>query len=158
MKQMCLLLLQICVIVFSDKIIYNKYQLRGMFEKEKTKQFHAMIDDVYSNIYNGVIQKAIIGKTKLIFTLDCNRIDERYQHHEEDAIDIALFIRGSSYNLIDIYHISVEEIEKKIIDKLQSTFVDSNFTKKDFIYKNNVNKNINKNINGQCLSYYTISW
>jgi hypothetical protein len=145
--------------VFGDNnAVYTKYQLRGMFEKEKHKLRQQFIDKEYENIYNGVLHQAKVGNTELQFTILCNvNNQEKHKLH----IKSVLFNNGISEHdnrvLGDILRDMTETeiitekvlISTKIIDKLQMSFPDSNIiweTDNDIMF-NPMN----------CI-FYTMSW
>lgn len=121
--------------VFGDNnAVYTKYQLRGMFEKEKHKLRQQFIDKEYENIYNGVLHQAKVGNTELQFTILCNvNNQEKHKLH----IKSVLFNNGINEHdnrvLGDILRDMTETeiiteqilISSKIIDKLQMSFPDS---------------------------------
>jgi hypothetical protein len=152
------LLLTYLLSVFGDNnAVYTKYQLRGMFEKEKNKLIQYFIVKEYENIYNGVLHQAKIGNTELQFTILC---DVNNQEKHKLHIKSVLFnngIREHDGILDDIIRripeteINTEKvlISSKIIDKLQMSFPDSNIiweTDND-IMTNQMN----------CI-FYTMSW
>jgi len=151
------LLLTYLLSVFGDNnAVYTKYQLRGMFEKEKHKIRQQFIDKEYENIYNGVLHQAKIGNTELQFTILCDVNQEKHKLH----IKSVLFnngIREHDGILNDLIgripetEIITEKvlISSKIIDKLQMSFPDSNIiweTDNDLMF-NPMN----------CI-FYTMSW
>ena len=144
--------------VFGDNnAVYTKYQLRGMFEKEKHKIRQQFIDKEYENIYNGVLHQAKIGNTELQFTILCD-VDNPEKHK--------LHIKSVLFNNVISEHdgilsdligrmpkteITTEQIliSSKIIDKLQMSFPDSKiiWESDDDIITNPMN----------CI-FYTMSW
>jgi hypothetical protein len=156
------LLLTYLLSVFGDNnAVYTKYQLRGMFEKEKNKLIQYFIVKEYENIYNGVLDQAKIGKTELQFTILCDvNNQEKHKLHIKsvlfnNGINIHEFTGSKILNDI-IGGIPITEINTakvlistKIIDKLQLSFPDSNIiweTDND-IMTNQMN----------CI-FYTMSW
>ena len=145
--------------VFGDNnAVYTKYQLRGMFEKEKYKLRQYFIDNEYENIYNGALHQAKIGNTELQFTILCD-VNNTEKHKLQ--IKSVLFNNGISEHdnrvLGDILRDMTETeiitekvlISTKIIDKLQMSFPDSNIiweTDNDIMF-NPMN----------CI-FYTMSW
>jgi len=128
--------------VFSDKhMVYTNYQLRGMFDKEKNKITQYLIDKEYDNIYNGVLQQAIVGKTELRFTILC------FNEHEKHNLDIKTSLDDDNLRKIQLYKISNQIISTKIIDKLKNTFVDIEIITE-----------INNTDNPEKCIYYTLVW
>jgi|688.fasta_scaffold805007_1 hypothetical protein len=151
------LLLTYLLSVFGDNnAVYTKYQLRGMFEKEKNKLIQYFIVKEYENIYNGVLHQAKIGNTELQFTILCDVNQEKHKLH----IKSVLFnngIREHDGILDDLIRripeteINTEKvlISSKIIDKLQMSFPDSNIiweTDNDIMF------------NPMKCIFYTMSW
>ena len=152
------LLLTYLLSVFGDNnAVYTKYQLRGMFEKEKNKLIQYFIVKEYENIYNGVLDQAKIGKTELQFTILCDvNNQEKHKLHiksvlfnngirEHDGIldDLIRRIPETEINTAKVL------VSSKIIDKLQMSFPDSNIiweTDNDIMF-NPMN----------CI-FYTMSW
>jgi hypothetical protein len=151
------LLLTYLLSVFGDNnAVYTKYQLRGMFEKEKNKLIQYFIVKEYENIYNGVLHQAKIGNTELQFTILCDVNQEKHKLHiksvlfnngirEHDGIldDLIRRIPETEINTAKVL------VSSKIIDKLQMSFPDSNIiweTDNDIMF-NPMN----------CI-FYTMSW
>jgi len=151
-----LLLTYLLSVLGDNNAVYTKYQLRGMFEKEKNKLIQYFIVKEYENIYNGVLHQAKIGNTELQFTILCDVNQEKHKLH----IKSVLFnngIREHDGILNDIIggipetEINTEKvlISSKIIDKLQMSFPDSNIiweTDNDIM------------LNPMKCIFYTMSW
>lgn len=152
-----LLLTYLLSVLGDTNAVYTKYQLRGMFEKEKHKIRQQFIDKEYENIYNGVLHQAKIGNTELQFTILCD-VDNQEKHK--------LHIKSVLFNNVISEHdgilsdligrmpkteITTEQIliSSKIIDKLQMSFPDSKiiWESDDDIITNPMN----------CI-FYTMSW
>lgn len=156
------LLLTYLLSVFGDNnAVYTKYQLRGMFEKEKNKLIQYFIVKEYENIYNGVLHQAKIGNTELQFTILCD-VDNQEKHKLHiksvlfnNGINIDEFSGAKILNDI-IGGIPITEINtakvlisSKVIDKLQLSFPDSNIiweTDNDIMF------------NPMKCIFYTMSW
>jgi hypothetical protein len=142
--------------VFGDNnAVYTKYQLRGMFEKEKNKICQQFIDKEYENIYNGVLHQAKIGNTELQFTILCHvNNPEKHKLHIKSVLNSISDHDGILNDLISRIpetELITEKvlISSKIIDKLQMSFPDSNIiweTDNDIMF-NPMN----------CI-FYTMSW
>jgi hypothetical protein len=116
--------------VFGDNnAVYTKYQLRGMFEKEKHKIRQLFIDKEYENIYNGVLHQAKIGNTELQFTILCPNPEKHKLHIKSvlNSISDHDRILNDLIGRIPETEIITEHIliSSKIIDKLQMSFPDS---------------------------------
>ena len=145
--------------VFGDNnAVYTKYQLRGMFEKEKYKLRQYFIDNEYENIYNGALHQAKIGNTELQFTILCdvNNTEKHKLHIKSVLFNNGISehdnrVLGSILRDMTETEIITEKvlISTKIIDKLQMSFPDSNIiweTDNDIMF-NPMN----------CI-FYTMSW
>lgn len=124
--------------VLGDRPVMHKRQLHGMFEDEKRTVQQKIINAEYENIYNGIIQKAKIGKSEINFTLIC-------ANELAKANIIASVLTDDMLNAIKIYQLSAETLGYKIVDKLKTTFPDSHI-----VY--NPSENPNK------CAMYTLSW
>jgi hypothetical protein len=130
---------------------YTKYALRNLAIKGRNKLIKYMIDTEYENIYNTVLQEAILDKKNLTFTILC--FDEHNPNNEifktilTDQIIRKSHIYKISNDPGNYYKISNDFITSKIIDKLKITFPESNII---------LNKE-QPQINIIC-SYYTLEW
>ena len=114
--------------------ILTKQHLRGMYIED-------IVDDRYNKIRNGVIESAVKGKTNVDFTIMCIRnqhtICENYDGYQEWWRQYILRNGGEQ-----LPNIQSEQIKTRILEKLQTSFPDSNITKG---YKN-------------CCDVYNITW
>ena len=114
--------------------ILTKQHLRGMYIED-------IVDDRYNKIRNGVIESAVKGKTNVDFTIMCIRnqhtICENYDGYQEWWRQYILRNGGEQ-----LPNIQSEKIKTRVIEKLQTSFPDSNITKG---YKN-------------CCDQYRINW
>ena len=114
--------------------ILTKQHLRGMYIED-------IVDDRYNKIRNGVIESAVKGKTNVDFTIMCIRnqhtICENYDGYQEWWRQYILRNGGEQ-----LPNIQSEQIKTRVVEKLQTSFPDSNITKG---YKN-------------CCDQYRINW
>ena len=139
--------------------ILTTHQLRGMYVKE-------IVTERYTNIYNGVVEASLNGKTTEYFNIMCIPL----QTPSATAYGVQSLTFASGYgsqqtsiekcNNYDGYqewltkrkythngdpisnNINTRLIKNSVINKLQNVFPDSNITKS---YKN-------------CCEYYRINW
>ena len=116
-----------------NPILTNQH-LRGMYIED-------IVDDRYNKIRNGVIESAVKGKTNVGFTIMCIRnqhtICENYDGYQEWWRQYILRNGGEQ-----LPNIQSEQIKTRVVEKLQTSFPDSNITKG---YKN-------------CCDQYRINW
>jgi hypothetical protein len=118
-----------------NPILTNKH-LRSMYIED-------IIDDRYNKIRNGVIETAVKGKTHTDFTIMCIRsqhtICDNYDGYQEWWRQYILRNGGEE---LPKNNIQSEQIKTRVVEKLQTSFPDSNITKG---YKN-------------CCDQYRINW
>ena len=111
--------------------ILTTQQLRGFYVED-------IVDEHYKRIYNGVIGTAAVGKTTIYFTIMCVKSQSNdcnnYDGYQE-------WLRVKHSEPIP-KNIQTEQIQNRVIKKLQTAFPDSNITKG------------NKN----CCDQYRINW
>ncbi len=116
-----------------NPILTNQH-LRGMYVE-------GIVDDRYNKIYNHVIESAVKGKTNTDFTIMCirnqHRICDNYDGYQEWWRRYILRNGGEQ-----LPNIQSKQIKKRVIEKLQKSFPDSNITK---TFKN-------------CCDTYNITW
>ncbi len=116
--------------------IFTTQHLRGMYVEGIT-------DEIFTNIYNGVIGSSIKGKNYGYFTIMCIR----NQHMSCDNYDgyqrwWIRQIKKTGGEVIPKNNIQSEQIKRCVIQKIQHVFPDSNITKG---YEN-------------CCEQYRMSW
>jgi len=119
-----------------NPILTNQH-LRGMYIED-------IVDGRYNKIRNGVIESAVKGKTNIDFTIMCIRsqhtICENYDGYQEWWRQYIL--RNGGEQLPNNNNIQSEQIKTRLIEKIQTSFPDSNITK---TYNN-------------CCDTYNITW
>ena len=115
---------------YDDNVEMLSYQLRGLYIEVK-------VEDIFNNIYEGVIQTALIGKTSLGFSIMCIQFKNHpvegcnnYDGYKEWSL------REKNKN------INPNIIRNRVINKLQNAFPDSNIT----------------HSHHNCCDYYKITW
>ena len=117
--------------------ILTTHQLRGMYVKE-------IVTERYTNIYNGVVEASLNGKTIEYFNIMCIPLQTSIEKcNNYDGYQEWLTKRKYTHNGDPISNnINTRLIKNSVINKLQNVFPDSNITKS---YKN-------------CCEYYRINW
>ena len=115
--------------------------LRGISTISNLLYVEGIIDYRYNKIRNGVIENAVKGKTNVDFTIMCisnqHTICDNYDGYQEWWRQYILRNGGEQ-----LPNIQSEKIKTRVIEKLQTSFPDSNITKG---YKN-------------CCDQYRINW
>ena len=116
--------------------IFTTQHLRGMYVEGIT-------DEIFTNIYNSVIGSAVGGKTSADFTIMCIRNQynncDNYDGYQRWWIRQ---IKKTGGEVIPKNNIQSEQIKRRVIQKIQHVFPDSNITKG---YEN-------------CCDTYNITW
>ena len=142
--------------------ILTTHQLRGMYVKE-------IVTERYTNIYNGVVEASLNGKTTEYFNIMCiplhipSTTSTEYNRKTSTRLASSTFSSKTSIEKCNNYdgyqewltkrkythngdpisnNINTRLIKNSVINKLQNVFPDSNITKS---YKN-------------CCEYYRINW
>ena len=123
---------------YDDNVEMLSYQLRGLYIEVK-------VEDIFNNIYEGVIQTALNGKTSLGFSIMCIQIKNHpvegcnnYDGYKEWSIRQQS--RGNTFTKNK--NINPNIIRNRVINKLQNVFPDSNITQSHH----------------NCCDYYKITW
>ena len=129
--------------------ILTTQQLRGMY-------IEGIVDEIFTNIYDSVVKSAAKGKTTGSFTIMCIKSpdpngvkknyygdDNSYSCDNYDGYQLWWIrqIKRTGDELLS-KNVQSEQIKIRVIEKLQTTFPDSNITK---FYKN-------------CCHQYRITW
>ena len=115
--------------------ILTSQQLRSMYVE-------GIVDQIFPNIYNGVIDSSIKGKTSAYFTIMCIKSQVSYSNNECNNYDGYQEWLRRKYGENIPKNNKPEIIRSHVINKLQNAFPDSNITKS---YKN-------------CCDQYKITW
>ena len=126
----------------------NTQQLRGMY-------IEGIVDEIFTNIYNGVIGSSIEGKTYGYFTIMCIKSPDpssngKYNYGDDNPYNCDIYDGYQQWWIRKIQrsggsipkYIQSEQIKTQVIEKLQTTFPDSNITKG----------------NANCCDQYRITW
>lgn len=98
--------------------IYHNYQLRGMYTTQKNAVYNKIMNDAYNMIYKGIIERALIGKTKATFTILC-MVDITKRR------SLTIGFNDKMLALTKMYNISLDSMRPKILDKLTLAFPES---------------------------------
>jgi hypothetical protein len=126
---------------YDDNVEMLSYQLRGLYIEVK-------VEDIFNNIYEGVIQTALNGKTSLGFSIMCIQFKNHpvegcnnYDGYNEWLLKEQK--KEQHYNGIIIpKNINPNIIRNRVIHKLENTFPHLNITKSQH----------------KCCDYYKITW
>lgn len=125
--------------------IYNKSQLRNLFEEEKNKLIQMLIDGTFNNIYTNVIYCASTNINKFKFAIFC-------------CSDMHITcIHQRSHPIPEYYNINITSIIPSILIKIKDIFPDIEITTEPFhnIDDNNYNKLI---CDDNIKNIYTLFW
>ena len=139
--KMKLFILTILLIGCIGKHIY-KNQLRGMHQ---IKTYQVLEKEIYTNLYNSILEYAEKGKTEYHFNIMCTKLNK-----EENILNKNCTFNQHQYwveshqshHNLSNYNITLDEFSTDLINKLRETFIDSDIIKS---YKN-------------CCDYYIIKW
>jgi hypothetical protein len=93
--------------------------LRGFYFTEKKNAIQTIIEDTYSMVYKGILQKIVEGKTKASFTLLC------ILEHSKPNRSTIIGISDKTMTLQKTYNISFDRLIVYILDKLKTEFPNS---------------------------------
>lgn len=126
-----------------DKNIVYKYQLRGMIEKERNYEIQKIINTEYEKIYHMVLEQIKSEKNHIQFKLLCFDLKECNSNIFNTLCDHR--VEGDKISkIIQMYKIPIDSMIPKIIDKLKTSFPNTNI-----IWE--INKNNDEN--GNCINY-----
>ena len=130
--------------------ILTTQHLRGMYVE-------GIVDEIFTNIYNGVIGSSIKGKNYGYFTIMCIKSPDpssngKYNYGDDNPYNCDIYdgyqqwwtrkILRSGGEVIPKNNIQSEQIKTRVIQKIQHAFPDSNITR---TYNN-------------CCDTYNITW
>ena len=125
-----------------NPILTNQH-LRGISTISNLLYIEGIIDDRYNKIYNHVIESAVKGKTNTDFTIMCIRNQYTFcENYDGYQVWWRRYISQEGGEFIPKNNIQSEQIKRRVIQKIQSAFPDSNITKG---YEN-------------CCDTYNITW
>jgi len=121
--------------------ITHKYQLRGMYEKEKIFILNQFVEGFVDALYDDILMEAKLGNNLHEFTILCyeRRGRKCIDHYKQFKRE---FQREIGSDLLTLYNIGEQELISNITEKIKEAFPDSNLTKH---YRN-------------CCDYYILSW
>lgn len=132
MNLFIVILLMNVVHLFGEPIL--NHQLRGAHKQHQERLIQEKIKTTFDSLYKQIIESAMVGQNECTFTIVCR---EEYSSNCE-------FINSEQHKIWSQNHpfITLKQFRKNVLDALQNSFPDSNFTK---MYKN-------------CCGYYSIKW
>jgi len=125
-------------ILFGDKFgnRISKHLLRGAYKEEREKESLKWFEMTFDNIFDKIIESAKTGKNEYSFNVMCRPL-------EHSNADCEIHNIGERKEWTNAHpFITKKQFITNVIDALQNSFPDSNFTQ---TYKN-------------CCEYYTIEW
>ena len=134
MNLFIVILLMNVVHLFGEPIY--KHQLRGAHKEYQERIIKEKFKTIFDNLYNQIIEMAMMGQNEFRFTIMCQ---EEYISNEH-----CQYINSEKRKNWFQSHpfITMKQFRKNVLDALQNSFPDSNFTKS---YKN-------------CCEHYSIEW
>ncbi len=138
MNLFIVILLMNFVHLFGDKFgeRVSKHLLRGAYKEEREKQSLRMFEFTFDNIFDKIIESAKTGKNEYQFTIMCYPLE-----YSNADCEIHNIMQHKEWNR-DYPFITKKQLRTNVLDALQNSFPDSNFTK---TYKN-------------CCEHYSIEW
>jgi hypothetical protein len=138
MKLFIVILLMNFVHLFGDKFgeRVSKHLLRGAYKEEREKQSLRMFEFTFDNIFDKIIESAKNGKNEYQFTIMCYPLE-----YSNADCEIHNIMQHKEWTREHPF-ITKKQFRKNVLDALQNSFPDSNFTK---TYKN-------------CCEHYSIEW
>jgi hypothetical protein len=126
---------------FKTKYVYFESfpYLRGGYLNEKKNAIETIMEDTYSMVYKGILQKIVEGKSKASFTLLC------FVEYYNPSRSIIIGMPEKTMTLQKTYNISLYELHTPIIEKLEKAFPNS-----ILIWEKEENPNTNPN---NCVHY-----
>ena len=140
MNLFIVILLMNFVHLFGDKlgerVWVSKHLLRGAYKEEREKQSLRMFEFTFDNIFDKIIESAKTGKNEYQFTIICYPLE-----YSNADCEIHNIMQHKEWTREHPF-ITKKQFRTNVLDALQNSFTDSNFTK---TYKN-------------CCEHYSIEW
>ena len=138
MNLFIVILLMNFVHLFGDKFgsRISKHQLRGAYKEDRERQSLRVFEMTFDNIFDKIIESAKTGKNEYHFTIVCYPLE--YSNADCEIHNIGERKEWTR----DYPFITKKQFRTNVLDALQNSFPDSNFTK---TYKN-------------CCEHYSIEW
>ena len=139
MNLFIVILLMNVVHLFGDKMgnRISNHLLRGAYKEELEKQSLRMFEITFDNIFDKIIESAKTGKNEYQFTIMCYP----FEYSSNEDCEIRNIGERKEWTRANPF-ITINQFRKNVLDALQNSFPDSNFTK--------TNKN--------CCEHYSIEW
>ena len=132
MNLFIVILLMNVVHLFGEPIL--NHQLRGLHKEYQERLIQELFKTTFDSLHKQIIESAMVGQNECTFTIVCQ---ENYSLNCE-------FANNEQHKFWSQNHpfITLKQFRKNVLDALQNSFPDSNFTK---TYKN-------------CCGHYSIKW
>ena len=112
-----------------NPILTNQH-LRGISTISNLLYIEGIVDDRYNKIYNHVIESAVKGKTNAYFTIMCIRNQYTFcDNYDGYQVWWRQYILRNGGEQLPKNNIQSDQIKTRVIEKLQTSFPDSNITK-----------------------------
>ena len=134
MKLFIVILLMNFIYLFGEPIY--KHQLRGAHKEYQERIIKEKFKTIFDRLYNQIIETAMMGQNECTFTIMCQE--------EYSSNDHCEYTNSQKRKVWTSEHpfITKKQFITNVLDALQNSFPDSNFTK---TYKN-------------CCEHYSIEW
>ena len=132
MNLFIVILLMNVVHLFGEPI--SNHQLRGLHKEYQERLIQELFKTTFDSLHKQIIESAMVGQNECTFTIVCQ---ENYSLNCE-------FTNNEQHKIWSQNHpfITMKQFRKNVLDALQNSFPESNFTK---TYKN-------------CCGHYSIKW
>ena len=134
MNLFIVILLMNFVHLFGEPIY--KHQLRGAHKEYQERIIKEKFKTTFDSLYKQIIEMAMMGKNEYQFTIMCYPLE-----YSNADCEIHNIMQHKEWNR-DYPFITKKQLRTNVLDALQNSFPDSNFTK---TYKN-------------CCEHYSIEW
>ena len=135
MKLFIVILLMNFTYLFGEPLF--KHQLRGAHKEDREKQSLKWFEMAFDNIFDKIIENARTGQNEYSFTIMCYPLE----HLSNDDCEIRDIEERKNWSQTHPF-ITMKQFRTNVLDALQNSFPDSNFTK---TYKN-------------CCEHHSIKW
>ena len=135
MKLFIVILLMNFTYLFGEPLF--KHQLRGAHKEYQERIIKEKFNKIFDSLYNQIIEMAMMGKNEYQFTIMCYPLE----HLSNDDCEIRDIEERKNWSQTHPF-ITMKQFRTNVLDALQNSFPDSNFTK---TYKN-------------CCEHHSIKW
>ena len=140
MNLFIVILLMNVVHLFGEPIL--NHQLRGAHKQHQERLIQELFKTTFDSLHKQIIESAMVGQNECTFTIVCQEnysLNCEFANNEQHK-----FWSHEQHKIWSQNHpfITLKQFRKNVLDALQNSFPDSNFTK--------TNKN--------CCGHYSIKW